>query len=98
MLSRPSGLCPDELKTECNGDPACDLVLQGEQIDCVAVETLGPQMRVALRIDQLGVDTDLVTRPPGASFKHIAYAQFAADLPSVDRLFPVGERGVARDD
>jgi len=54
-------------------------------------------VRVGLGVDQLGVDPDLVGRPPHAAFEHIAHAQFAADLLCVDRLVPVGKRGVARD-
>ena len=38
-----------------------------------------------------------VARSPDAPFEHIAHPQFAADLLRVDRLVPVGERGIARD-
>src|SRR5438105_2751986 len=74
----------DQLKVERNGDPARDLVLQGEQIAYVSVEALGPQMRVALGIDQLGVDADLVARPSDASLQYIAHAKLTADLLRVD--------------
>src|SRR5262249_24310008 len=43
-------------------------------------------------------DTDSATRPPNASFKDIAYAQLAPNLPRVDRFVPVRERGISRDD
>jgi len=43
------GLRTDKLGVERDRDPACDLVLQSEQIGRVAVEALGPQMRVGQR-------------------------------------------------
>jgi hypothetical protein len=52
---------------------------------------------VGLGVDQLGSDAELVARPPDASFQHIAYAQFAADLLRMDRLVPIGERSIAGD-
>ena len=65
ILGRPGGLRADQREVERDRDPARDLVLQGEQIARVAVEPLGPQMRVGLGIDQLGVDADLVARRAG---------------------------------
>jgi hypothetical protein len=50
----PGSLHADQLKIELDRDPARDVVLQGEQIVRVAVETLGPEMRVGLGVDQLG--------------------------------------------
>jgi hypothetical protein len=97
MLGGPGGLCGDQLEVERDSDLARDLVLQGEQIARVAIETLGPQMRVGLGIDQLGVYAELVARPPDAPFEHIAHAQLATNLLRVDRLVPVGKRGIARD-
>jgi hypothetical protein len=97
MLIRPGCLRSDQLDAERVREPARDLVLQREQIARVAGETLGPQMRIGLGIDQLGTDADLVARPPNASFEHIAHAQLAADLLGIDRFVPVRERGIARD-
>ena len=97
MLGRSGGLRSDQLDAERVRDPARDLVLQGEEIARVTVEALGPKMRVGQGIDQLGVDSNPVARPPDASFEHIAHAQFAADLLRVDRLVPVRERGISRD-
>jgi hypothetical protein len=54
-------------------------------------------MRIGLGVDQLGVDPDLVARPPDAPFEHIAHTQFTADLPSVDRLVAIRKGGIARD-
>src|SRR6516165_6163688 len=46
-------------------------------------------MRVGGDIDQLGVDAELVARPPDAPFEHIAHTQLPADLSRVDGLVPV---------
>jgi hypothetical protein len=58
MFGRSAGLGPDKLQVERNRNPARDLVLQGEQIARLAIEPLGPQMRIGRGIDQLGVDAD----------------------------------------
>lgn len=42
MLDLARRLCANELKVECNCDPPRDLILQREQIACVAFEPLGP--------------------------------------------------------
>ena len=97
MLGRTAGRGLDQFEVECDRDPTCDLVLQGEQIARVAVEPRRPQMRVGFGIDQLGSDADLGSRPLDASFQHIADPEFAADLFGVDRLVLIGKRGIARD-
>jgi hypothetical protein len=71
--------------------------LQREQIVCIAIEPLGPQMRIDLGVDQLSVDADPIARPPDAPFKHIAHPQLTADLLRVDPLILIGEGGAARD-
>jgi len=45
-------------------------------------------MRIALGIDQLGVDPNLVGRPTDASFEHVANGELATDLLGVDWLVP----------
>ena len=54
-------------------------------------------MRVGFSIDHLGGDADPVSRELDISFDHIAHTELAADLLRVDRLAPIGERGIARD-
>jgi len=54
-------------------------------------------MRVGLGGDKLGVDANLVARPPHAAFQYIAHAQLAADLLRVDRLVPIRECSTTRD-
>ncbi len=80
MLGRPGGLRGYQLDAERVREPARDLVLQSEQIARVAVEPLGPQMRIGCGIAQLGADAELVARSPAASFEHIAHTKLAADL------------------
>jgi hypothetical protein len=63
MLGRPGCLRSDQLQVERVCNPASYLALQGEQINRVAVEPLGPQMRVGRGIDQLGADADRRTLP-----------------------------------
>ena len=53
-------------------------------------------MRIGCRIDQLGIDADLVARSPDAPFQHITHSQLAADLLGIDGLVAVGERRGAR--
>jgi len=58
MLGGPSGFRFDQLHSERICEPTRDLVLQGEEITRVAIEPLGPEMRVCRGIDQLGADAD----------------------------------------
>src|SRR6516165_3184281 len=97
MLDRPCCLCGNQFDLQSVCDAARDLVLQDKKIADVAIEPLGPDMRISFSVDQLGGDAELVARPLDAAFKHIAHTQIAADLPGVDRLVSVGERGIARD-
>ena len=60
MLGRPGGLRRNQLDAERVREPARDLVLQSEQVACVAVEPIPPKMRVGRGIDQLGADSDSV--------------------------------------
>jgi len=94
MLGRSGALRSDQLDVEGVGDPPRDLTLQREQIANVTIEPLRPQMRICLGIDQLGVDADLMTRPPDASLQHIPRPELATDLPRFDRLIPIGESAV----
>src|SRR5438445_230921 len=72
-----------------NAQPSCAAMPPG----------LSPRVlpRVGFGVDQLGVDADLIARPSDAPFEHVAHPQLAADLLRVDRLVPIGERGIARD-
>ncbi len=76
-------LSRDQLKAERNSDLAGDLVLDGEQITDVAIEPLGPSVRVALGVDQLGRDPNLLVRSLDAPLQHVAHAELAANLLAV---------------
>ena len=75
-----------------------DLVLKVEHVVESAVEPVGPDMRAGLGLDQLGGDAQPVPALADAAFQHIAHAEFAPDLPDVDRLALVDEARIARDD
>src|SRR6185437_6914662 len=63
----------------------------------LAVETVGPNMRAGLGVDELGVEAHAVTGFAYAAFERVAHAELAADCLHVRRLALVGECGVARD-
>src|SRR5260370_30929790 len=79
------------------GQSGRDLVLEIEQVGWRLVEALGPQMRAALRVDELRIDPDPVARVLHAAFEHVSHAELATDLAGVDRLSLISEGGVARD-
>src|SRR5215831_12918037 len=93
-LGGPRSLSSDQLYIERGCDPTGDLILQSDQIGCVVVEPLRPQMRVGRGINQLGVDADLIARSPDAPFEHIAHTEFAPDLLCVDPLTLISEGSV----
>src|SRR4051794_36149636 len=62
-----------------------DVVLDGENVCELPIESFGPDVRAGSRLNQLRRDTQTSTEPPYAAFKHIAHAQFAADLFNVER-------------
>ena len=66
-------------------------VLQGENVLERPVEPIGPQVVAGFTVDELARDTHPVGRLPYAAFQHIAHAEFAADLPDVERLALVGK-------
>ena len=86
MLGPPCGLGADQFEIERHRDPARDLVLQREQVADVAVEALGPEMRVGRGVDQLGVDANPVLRSLDTAFQHVTHAELTADLFRVDRF------------
>src|SRR5262249_18034806 len=73
------------------------LVLELEDVLERAVETVGPQMRAACRIDELRRDAHAVGRLARAAFEHVANAELATDLPYIYGMTLVGEARVAGD-
>jgi len=76
LNGRSGSFSTDELEVKSDGYSAGDLVLQSKQIARVAVQPVGPQMRVGLGIDQLGAHADSVARPLNAALQHIAHSLF----------------------
>lgn len=65
--------------------PLGDLVLHCKEVRELAIPALGPDVVATLCLDELGADAHPVAGFAHAAFKHIAYAQFAADLRHIDR-------------
>ena len=78
-------------------NPPGDLVLQREQIARIALEPLGPDMRVGRGVDQLGRDSNPLARALNAAFEHIAHAELSPDLLRADPLSLIGKGRIARD-
>ena len=95
MLGWSGSFGSDQLNVERVCDPAGKFVLESEQIARVAVEPLCPKVCIGRGIDQLSADTELAAPSSDAPFQHIAYAELAADLPRIDGLVPVRERGIS---
>jgi len=66
-----------------------DLILNGEKIFQAAVIALGPEVRVARRIDQLGIDPNPVACAPHTAFEHVAGAKFPCHIGDARRLASV---------
>src|SRR5262245_32047099 len=64
MVGRTGSLSGCQLQVERARDLACDLGLHSEEVDRVPIEPVCPQMRIGSGIDQLGVHTNPVARPP----------------------------------
>ena len=79
-------------------DLADHLVLQREHLDGRAVVPFGPQMPAVERVDELGVDPDVLAVPPHAALQHVANPQILGDLLHLGRLVLVGPARVAGDD
>src|SRR5262249_486870 len=97
MIGWPGRFGSDKLKVKGYSNSVRDLILKREQIARVRVEPLGPEMGVGLRVDQLGIDADLIARTPDAPFENVTHTKLSADLLGVDALVLIGERCVARD-
>jgi hypothetical protein len=97
MLGWPGRFHRNKLKVKRYSNSVGDLVLQSEQIACVRVEPLGPEMGIGLGVDQLGIDADLIARTPDTPFKYVPHTKLSADLLGVGPLVLVGERRIARD-
>ena len=80
------------------GDPFGDLVLEVEDVLEHTVIAVGPDMRAAGGVDQLGRDPDAVAGLADAAFEHVAHAELPRHRPDVDRPAFIGIGRVAGDD
>jgi hypothetical protein len=83
---------PDEFGIEGAGKAAGNLALRLGQIAAVGVEAVGPDMRPAFAVDQLDVDLRPFAQAPHAALEDIADAEFARDMPDIDRFSFVNKR------
>src|ERR1700681_2564454 len=98
FLLDPSARRADQFTVHDSGEAGGYFVLQFRQIASLTVETVSPEMRATLRIDELRVDLNLLPSPPNAAFQNIPYAEIPTDLLHVSRLPLVGEGSGPGDD
>jgi hypothetical protein len=79
-------------------DPVAYLVLKREGILELSVVTLGPDVFVPDRIDELRGHSNPVVDFADAPFDHVLAAELARDRPRIDTAPLVGERGLPRPD
>ena len=60
------GLRADQLPAECVGDATSDLVLYGEEIPDIVVETLRPKMPSRLGVNKLAGNAHAIANPTNA--------------------------------
>ncbi len=87
----------DQLRAQLIGKPRDDFVLHVEKIGDRLVETFGPEMRAALRIDKLDVNAQPIGGALDAALQHVTHIQLAPDLLQINVLTLVAESGVASD-
>ena len=81
----------DELNAYYASKPCGNLVLHVEEIGAQLVETLGPEMRSRVCVDELSVDADAAADALHAAFHHIPHTKLAPNLPCIYRLPLVGQ-------
>jgi len=88
---------PNELEIESLSEAACDLALRFGEVSALGLESIGPNMRTAFRVDQLNIHPNLIAGPPDAALEDIAGAEVSADLLHVGRLAFISEGPIAGD-
>jgi hypothetical protein len=86
-----------ELYIERAGETADDLVLCLREVGAIGVEAIRPDMRAALRIDELNVYSNLVGRPADAAFEDVPDTKLPANLSRIGGFALKGEGRVASD-
>jgi hypothetical protein len=85
-------------RRDCDRRGLRDVILYGEDVRYIAVVAFRPDMIACLCFDKLRGDSDAVAGFSQPALKHIANAQFAADLFHVYRASLEGKRRIAGDD
>ena|SRR5207249_2109849 len=62
-----------------------DLTFDSEDIGQLAIEVIGPQMGISLRINQLNIHSYLVGRPLHRAFEDVCDAKLLRDLEQISR-------------
>ena len=88
----------DEFDPERPREAGGDLVLHLEQVFARLVESIGPDVRAGLRVDQLRVDPHALCAALDAALQNVAHPQGATDLADVDGATLERERRIAGDD
>ncbi len=100
LITDSGRLVHRERRVERLGHSQRDLALDGQQVvDAqLAVVGLGPQVLVALGIDQLQVDPHCLAGPLNAALEYVAGVQLPADLSQILRAVAIRhDRGAASD-
>jgi hypothetical protein len=86
----------DQLRPQLIRKPSYNFILHIEQVSHGLIEALGPEVRAALRIDELDVYAKPITGALDAALQHVTDVQLAPDLLHVEGFALVGECRVAR--
>src|SRR5947209_9505044 len=97
MFGRSGGFGADQVEIQRDRNLTRYLVKQPEQVVGGLLEAIGPDMKVGLGVDQLGIDADPISNPAHAALQDVTNAQVATDLSAVDQLIAISERRVAGD-
>lgn len=79
-------------------DSGRNLILQAEDVRCLTVKAIGPELFAGLGINQPRVDADLTSSPLYRALQKIPDIQFAAHLRRVNLVALIGKGRPARDD
>ena len=95
-ITRPIQPRHERVHAQAVSDARNDLVLHLEEVGDGLVEAFGPEVRSALRFDELHVDAHAGPNTLHAAFEDVAHIELAPDLPEIDRLVLVEEAHAGR--
>jgi hypothetical protein len=90
-------LCRINLRFDRGDDGVGNFILYCEYVGQVAVVMLCPDMTAGRGVIELRGDAYAIAASSDTAFEHVAHAELSGDLPHMDWLALIGERGVARD-